>query len=239
MRRSRCLARFVPVPPGTLGLPLRGRNRDESCLAPHGFTLIELLAVLAIIAILLVVLVPRLSKAGEIAEERFTKAYLTQLDTALAEYEQQMGDYPPSKMLEEWTGFAPGNTTNLGAEVLVLSLWSPKWGGTTLAEDRFVNTDEDDAKKPLAKFPKAALLELRDEWGNPIAYFHRRDYGRSDTYVTQDPSTGEEIESIAVAHKNEVTGSYFNPNRFQLISAGLDGQFGTGDDDIGNWEKPK
>ena len=203
-----------------------------------GFTLIELLAVLAIIAILLVVLVPRLSKAGEVAEERFTKVDLTKLETALAEYEQQMGDYPPSHFLEEWAASAPGNTTNLGAEVLVLSLWSPKWGGTTLAEDRFVNTDQDETKKPLARFPKPALLELRDEWGNPVAYFHRRDYGRSDVYVVIDPATGEERESAVVARKNPVTGSYFHPSRFQLISAGLDGEFGT-DDDIGNWEKPK
>jgi hypothetical protein len=37
---------------------------------------------------------------------------------------------------------------------------------------------------------------------------------------------------------NPVTKNYYNPKTYQLISAGMDGQFGTGDD-IGNWTPPK
>jgi len=202
-----------------------------------GFTLVELLAVLVILAILMVVLIPRLAKAGEQAEVKLTRVYLqSTLDTALAEYEHQFGDYPSSRFLEEWG--QPPNNTNLGAETLVLCLWSPKWAGTTLPVDRFVNLDEDYTKKPLATFPKPALFELRDEWGNPIAYLHRRDYDRRDAYVTKNPSSGETIESTVAAQKDEATGLFRNPNRYQLISAGLDGEFGT-EDDIGNWEKAK
>lgn len=208
---------------------MRSRHRS-------GFTLIELLAVLMILAVLMVVLVPRLAKAGEAAEVRLMRTHLSELDTALAEYEHQFGDYPPSRFLEEWG--TPANPVNLGAEVLVLSLWSPKWGGTSLSPDRLVNVDEDRSKKALATFPKADLFELRDEWGNPIAYFHRRDYGRRDAYFTRSPATGEEIESTVVAQKDETTGLYCNPNRYQLISAGLDGEFGS-EDDIGNWQRQK
>jgi prepilin-type N-terminal cleavage/methylation domain-containing protein len=201
-----------------------------------GFTLLELLAVLVILGILMVILVPRLSKAGEIAEERLTRVFLTELDAAIGEYEHPFGDYPPSRFLEEWG--APPNPTNLGAETLVLSVWSPKWTGTTLSPDRLVNLDDERTKKALATFPKPDLVELRDNWDNPIAYFHRRDYGRRDAYVTKDPQTGEVIDSTITAARDDVTGLYRNPNRYQLISAGLDGAFGT-EDDIGNWEKPK
>jgi len=193
--------------------------------------------VLVIIGILIAVLIPRLGRAGEIAEEKKTSVYLAELDAAIGEYEQQFGDYPSSRFLEEWG--PPPNPTNLGAETLVLCLWSPKWSGTTLASDRVVNLDDDQSKKTLATFPKPSLFELGDAWGNPIAYFHRRDYGRRDAYVTKSPVTGETIESTAVAQKDDVTGLFRNANRYQLISAGLDGEFGTGDDDIGNWEKPK
>ena len=197
-----------------------------------------MLAVLVILAILMAILIPRLGRAGEVAEERLTRVDLTvNLEAAISQYEGQFGDYPTSRFLEEWG--EPPNPTNLGAETLVLCLWSPKWGGPNLPQDKLVNLDEDSTKKALATFPKSSLFELKDSWGNPIAYFHRRDYGRRDPYYTLDPTTGEPIESTAIAQKDDVTGLYRNANRYQLISAGLDGEFGT-PDDLGNWtETPK
>lgn len=198
-----------------------------------GFTLIELLAVLVIISILLIVLLPRLAGFGTQAKVRTTQGFLVQLSAAIGEYEDRFGDYPPSQFLEKW-GTAP-NTTNLGAETLVLSMWSPEWTGTTLPDDRFVNTDHDEAKKTLSRIPKPALLELKDEWGNPIAYFHRRDYGRQDAYVVVPGDADSAEESTVRALKNPVTGQYFNHDRFQLISAGPDGLFGN-EDDVANFD---
>ncbi len=198
-----------------------------------GFTLIELLAVLVIISILMVVLLPRLAGWSERAREHTTRAWLVQLAAAIGEYEDRFGDYPPSHFLEKW-GTAP-NLTNLGGETLVLSMWSPEWTGTSLPDDRFVNTDKDEAKKTLSRIPKAALLELKDEWDNPIAYFHRRDYGRQDTYVVLPNDVEGDEESVVRALKNPVTGQYYQHDRFQLISAGADGVFGT-EDDIANFE---
>lgn len=198
-----------------------------------GFTLIELLAVLVIISILLVVLLPRIAGWSERAKEKTTKGWLVQLAAAIGEYEDRFGDYPPSQFLEKW-GTSP-NLTNMGGETLVLSMWSPEWTGTSLPDDRFVNTDNDEAKKSLSRIPKAALLELKDEWGNPIAYFHRRDYGRQDKYIVLPNDSEGDEESTVRALKNPVTGQYYQHDRFQLISAGADGVFGT-EDDIANFQ---
>jgi type II secretory pathway pseudopilin PulG len=194
------------------------------------------MAVIVILGILIAVLVPRLGKAKEVMKEKNTRAEMAQIDAALSEYENHFGDYPPSTFLEKWG--TPPNTTNLGAETLVLSLWSTEWGGTSLTEDKLVNTDNDETKKLFAKFGKPALFELGDEWGNPIAYFHHRDYGRQDKYVTKDTETGDEDDASVKAEMNPVTKNYYNPKKYQLISAGMDGHFGT-EDDIGNWSPKK
>jgi prepilin-type N-terminal cleavage/methylation domain-containing protein len=203
--------------------------------ARAGFTLIELIAVLAILAILMAIFLPRLAGFGVRARERTTKAWLSQLSAAIGEYEDRFGDFPPSQYLDKW-GAAP-NTTNLGAECLVLAMWSSEWTGASLPDDRFVNSDGDEAKKSLTRIPRPALLELKDEWDNPIAYFHRRDYGRQDAYVVVRSDDELASDSSVKARTNPVTRTWFNPEKFQLISAGADGEFGT-EDDLGNFDDP-
>jgi prepilin-type N-terminal cleavage/methylation domain-containing protein len=204
--------------------------------ARAGFTLIELMAVIVILGILTAALVVGLGKAGEEAKRKATAAFLVQLEAAIGEYEQRFGDFPPSQWQEEW-GSAP-NPTNLGGECLVLSLWSPKWGGVNLRDDRLVNTDADETKKSLSRIPKPALFELKDEWDNPIAYLHRRDYEKQQVYLATPPDSNDALESTVRAERNPATGQPFNPTGYQLRSAGPDGEFGTADD-IGNWTRPR
>jgi prepilin-type N-terminal cleavage/methylation domain-containing protein len=193
-----------------------------------GFTLIEVLAVIVILGILMIVLLPRLTGTLEVAKARETGVWIASIDAAAKEYEGRFGDFPPSHFPDKW-GASP-NQTNLGGEALVVSLWSSEWSGVALAEDKFGNTDEDEAKKALTRFPDKRLQELVDPWGNPIAYFHHRDYGRADVYLVKDAETGEIAERQAKAWMNPTTKTWANSTTFQLVSAGEDSQFGTSDD---------
>lgn len=193
-----------------------------------------MLAVVVILGILMVVLLPRLTGMAERAKAKATGAFLQEVAAKIGEYEVRFGDYPPSQFKAEWGN--PPNTTNLGGETLVISLWSRDWGGAGLADDKLVNTDGDESKKSLTSMPVNTLFELEDEWGNPIAYFHRRDYGRTDEYVATDIESGETREMPVKAFLNPKTKTYYAPDKFQLVSAGEDGVFGT-DDDITNFTR--
>ena len=194
-----------------------------------GFTLIEMLAVLLILSLLVGVLVVQLGGAGEVVQGNLTESRLAMIGAVLSEYELERGDWPASQLTTD-QGAAP-NATNLGAECLVIALWSREWDGKGVDDLDLVNSDGDLARKRLVDgFDDLQLRELADHWGNPIAYFHHNDYGREDLYVTFDPVTGEPVESVARARKDPDTGRWYRGRKFQLLSAGSDGLFGTEDD---------
>ena len=197
-----------------------------------GFTLIEMLGVLVIISILAYFLVSRLTNADEVVKTKIARQKIEHIAAAIAEYENEKGAYPPSTFKPEWG--TPPNDLNVGAEALYLALWQKGVEGEGLKDDELVNVDHDSTTKKLTVNPSLELFELRDPWGNPIAYLRRDDYDRQDHYTTEDTKTGESVDSLVLARKNEKTGAYQNPHEFQLLSAGPDGRFGT-EDDIGNF----
>lgn len=198
-----------------------------------GFSLIELLAVIVILGILAAFLVPRLAGLGDATRASITRTQISVIESAIREYENETGDFPRSSWKDEWGGVPNG--INLGAEVLFVSLWAESYGGVTIKEDELVNSDGDEARKNLTTLGSRALFELRDQWDNPIAYFHRRDYDRGDLYLTYDPESGEEYEDSVKARVSSKTKSPHNPRSFQLISAGPNGVFGD-EDDIANFD---
>jgi prepilin-type N-terminal cleavage/methylation domain-containing protein len=193
-----------------------------------GFTLIEMLAVILILSILMGVLVTSLMSAEDKAFKKLTSARISNIEAALGNYEGDMDDFPLSHFGDATTSSAA--KVNQGSEALVQALWKAPFDGKGLTDDMLGNTDGDSANNE-------PLFELLDLWGNPIAYFHRTDYKTIQTYLTFDGETGEEIEGEVVARKHPVTGKWANRMKFQLISAGVDGRFGTGDD-IGNFKMP-
>lgn len=215
-------------------MQLLARNDRRPEASRSGFTLIELLAVLLILSILFAFLVTNVFSAGERVRTGNTRAFLSQISAAVASYENDKGDYPPSQHPAQ--GDRGNNKTNMGIEELVISLFPPGGGGADLPDDRFVNTDLDSSRASQTDFPESDLFELRDDWDNPIAYLHSRDYESGPTYVTFDPETGELLEGRVLARKNPTTGAFHNRRSFQLLSAGPDGVFGT-EDDIGNFDE--
>ena len=199
----------------------------------RGFTLIEMLAVLLILTILFAFLINRLMRGEGVVRTEQTRQLLAQVSAALSEYELDRGDYPPSSPPADLPD--PPSATNVGAELLVLSLFGKDWNAGELGEEHLVNSDSDQAKESRTSFTSRAWFELGDSWENPIAYFHRRDYARAQVYLTFDPKTGEASEQEVRAALHPATGDPWNRSSFQLLSAGEDGRFGT-EDDIGNFE---
>jgi prepilin-type N-terminal cleavage/methylation domain-containing protein len=198
------------------------------------FTLIELGAVLAILSILAVFLATQIGTADEVVQAKLVRAQLEEISAALAHYENEQGDFPPSSFGGA-VGAAP-NAANTGSERLVLALWSDGLDGCGISPDDLQNVDGDETTAQVSELPTRDLFELADAWGNPIAYFHHTDYGRTDVYQTIDPGTGERIEGRVTAGVNPKTKLFYEHRRFQLLSAGSDGLFGT-EDDLGNFKK--
>jgi len=209
-------------------------RRAPRATSRSGFTLIELLAVIVILGILLAFLLPRLGKQEDVVKAGLTEKRLQEIAVAISSWERDQGDWPASSWKGDW-GPIP-DTTNHGVECLVIQLWSQDSGGSILSEDYLDNADEDSARKSLTIFPNRQCLELVDLWQNPIAYFHNRDYTREDLYSTYDSRTGELIETKVKGWTNPLTGGPYHPRKFQLISAGIDGAFGT-EDDLTNFRR--
>ena len=199
--------------------------------ASGGFTLIELLAVILIIAILATVLVTQLGEAEGAARVQNTRRQMAMLEAAIDAFTNENGSCPASSFTAKQGVQNDGD--NVGAEALVVALWSKNYEGGELSDlaDTLINSDNDASSVNLTDFDTRNLLEIPDAWDNPIAYFNRRDYGvKGRVYVTLDPDTGAELRSTPAAFKNPTTGRFFRAGSYQLISAGPDGLFGTEDD---------
>ena len=190
-----------------------------------GFTLMEMMVVLVIIGILATALGSKISDIIGRTKAQAAKSRLDLISAAIESYRTAEGEYPTDYLP---TGLA-ANTTNNRSEALFLALFNKEYTGKRPSEAWLVNTDGDEATRNLTTLGNRDLFEIGDDWGNPIVYFDSLHYGDNRvTTVMRDIEHGDEDE--VMPHRNPVTDSYSAPNSFQLVSAGLDGEFGTDDD---------
>jgi prepilin-type N-terminal cleavage/methylation domain-containing protein len=199
-----------------------------------GFTLIELLIVIAIIGILIGILVPVVVRFKQQARVEETRARLVALKGALETYASRFGDYPPNSL--SVFGVRMPNDTNLGIESATACLATqvdgrPPIENMTGEEDLFGNTDGDAVGRNVTKwfFGDNALREILDSWGNPVVYFHFRDYTRPDAFSKY--KIGGKVQTCK-PQKDASTATFVNPQKYQIWSAGPDGvnENGGGDD---------
>ncbi|MBI4563830.1 MAG: hypothetical protein HY716_03945 [Planctomycetes bacterium] len=192
----------------------------------------ELLVVLVILGILASLTTLGINAAINSATKNRTEALVLQLSAQLDVYRLRWGDFPPSTLAE--LGTAPPNAVNNGIEALTACLASRRKGGQLLDHVEFSNTDADVISINATDwfFGDNQLREVADSYGFPLVYLHHKDYVRTPvsmrTYLFSGENEQEQIEAV----KDPATQAYFNPDKFQILSVGKDGKWGT-DDDLG------
>ncbi|MGQ0612278.1 MAG: type II secretion system protein [Planctomycetaceae bacterium] len=201
-------------------------NRTPS---EQGFTLIEILVVVAILGVLMGLVTLLIPKAHQESAKFQTTTRITELDTAVERYlaDPALRRLPPMALdalakaskYYEGMAFAQPNGVNECCEVLFIALRHPDLSARFDAarlpgENPVGNTDEDFFNKAPPGANDTDAREILDAWGNPIAYIDKNHY---DKPVKLRLADGSEVEVIAVRKPD---GTYYNADRFQLISLG-------------------
>ena len=165
--------------------PDRGQKLQARPRATRpGFTLVELLVVIVIIGMLIALLLPALTGAIRKANDARVSAEINNLSTALTEFKNTFGDYPPSRIMLNEGGLYPVSSTS--------ALSSLTWAGTALPAGKFGNSDitvgqlADRSLRSLRKFfPKAVFSTTAQLYGtggqNPNVWHDFNGNGIFDT----------------------------------------------------------
>jgi prepilin-type N-terminal cleavage/methylation domain-containing protein len=197
-----------------------------------GFTLVELLVVIVIISLLAALITPAVMAGMRAAKRATITAEISSLHQAIETYKAQYGSYPPSTKAafqnhlrnifinindSEVTGLQDMNQ----AEILVFALrgYSP---------DKRRPITGSGERKPLFDFKpdrlttttNGAIYTAPNTSATPYVYF---DLSRGGT-----PSNFSGTGGTIGPYKMSGGGSYANAKSFQIISTGLDNEFGGG-----------
>lgn len=203
--------------------------------AAGGFTLIELLIVIAILGTLAAVLLPGILGASDTANETKTETTMVRLKGACEAFERKHGYFPPDDLRSPEAGnklsWKPDNGQNTGIESLVAFTSQSLQDGVDLGDltNQIVNTDQDDHGAELPLLRRKDRAEVADAWGTPFAYFGK--FGMQRPQLV----TGADGESMPATARLRADGTPHGAGKYQILSAGKDRIFGTGDDLV--WPK--
>ena len=200
---------------------------------PRAFTLVELLVVIVIISLLAALITPAVMAALRAAKRTAISTEINSLAGAIETYKAQYGSYPPSSQAQFkahlthiFTNLDPNELTSVNAmdnaQILVFALqgYSPdKRKPLTGAGER----------KPFFDFKPDRLTGTTPQrytgpgTTTPYVYFDCSRYQTSaspDTYNTNGTIKPYKLTTAQ-------GGGYANAKSFQIVSTGLDNDFGT------------
>jgi len=209
----------------------------------RGITLVELLVVLLIVGILSSIAANVYIQRIALARIAAAKATIQQLEAAIATYQTDTGQLPPTGSGTALVGIGGGldNTVfpSAGNGYLFVALTrslngnmlqplDPRWRGPYIdIPESNIGTLDGLAPTPTTPLPQ---LQILDPWGNPYIYIRHQDYDRLG---------GTELPAGSVLAAEE---TYFNATGYQIISMGADEvtpgdpERGLGADDITNFK---
>ena len=225
--------------------------KRTSRAARGGFTLIELLIVTMIIGILMSIIISAAVQVRRYARELAIYNELMELHSAIEMYKQRYGGYPPNltatqneidrhlrkafpRMRSDQQGIQRGGDA---AEALVV--WLSGYGPNPR------NPFAENAKRdPLYAFDETRLRRENGkvryyprDVNEPFVYFHHASYNQIEFQsttgeggkllpYTRDLNEGETDQGGTSGENSD--RKYVNPDTFQIISAGLDNDYGNG-----------
>ncbi len=207
-----------------------------------GITLVELLVVLLIIGILSTIAANVYIQRVAMAKVSAAKATISQLEGAIAAYQTDVGQLPPSGsgtvLSGEGTDLDNNANPSQGNGYMFLAL-SRSLSGNMMAplESRWHGPYIDIPSARVGTLTGAApqnstalaQLQILDPWGTPFIYIRHQDYASLG---------GTRLPSDSVLAGSE---TYYNASSYQIISCGPDKvtpdspDRGTGGDDLTNF----
>jgi prepilin-type N-terminal cleavage/methylation domain-containing protein len=222
---------------------MKGRTMRKN----NGFTLVEVAVVCAIVVILVSLVLPAIFQAKKGQLVRNAVAEIEFLSSALDQYKNDFGDYPPSFLADLGDSLAPDDAPNQGNKALVACLATGKATGPYL---RSYMLSDDQKLKPTAVnadhnltgwlFDDLRHRELLDPWDTPYIYLHNRDYESDPPPVYTMGGLMEDgsyDSPCTVKAQHDDDGVYYGTYTFQIWSCGPNRiNDNGGEDDITSWQ---